>query len=165
MKRLLGRALAVVYMFAVALRAADPPSLKEGLWSIHTVSTNQPGDKKTEGTRSICRNHEYDERVRAQAKAQAMTCKIHADNDSGSKYESESECVVRATTIHTKGITTASGANATHTESSTTYTPAFYGISATTMIMDQKYVGACPAGMAPGDMMEADGKVIHRGKQ
>jgi hypothetical protein len=163
-KRLLVAPIAFVYVAAVVVHA-DPPSLKEGLWSIHTASTNQPGDKKTESTRSICRNHAYDDRVRAQAKAQAATCKTHTDNDSGSKYESESECVVRGTTIHTKGITTASGSNATHTESSTTYNPAFYGISATTMIMDQKYVGACPAGIEPGDMMEADGRVIHRGKQ
>jgi len=165
MKRLLVASLAFVNVVAVAVRAADPPSLKEGLWSIHTVSTDQPGDKKTEGTRSICRNHAYDERVRAQAKVQAATCKIHTENNLGSKYESESECVMRGTTIHSKGVTTASGDNATHTESSTTYDPAFYGISATTMIMDQRYVGSCPAGMAPGDMMEADGRVIHRGKQ
>ena len=165
MKRLLVASLAFVYVAAVAVHAADPPSLKEGLWSIHTVSTDQPGDKKTEGTRSICRNHAYDDRVRAAAKARATTCKIHTDNDSGSKFESESECVVRGTTIHTKGITTASGANATHNESSTTYNPVLYGINVSTMIMDQKYVGACPAGMEPGDMMEADGRVIHRGKQ
>jgi hypothetical protein len=164
MKRLMVAPIAFVYVAAVAIQA-DPPSLKEGLWSIHTVSTSQPGDKKTVGMRSICRDHAYDDRVRAQAKAQAATCKSHTENDSGSKYESESTCVVRGTTIHVKGITTASGANATHTESSTTYNPAFYGISATTMIMEQKYVGACPVGMEPGDMMEADGRVIHRGKQ
>jgi hypothetical protein len=163
MKRLLLAPVAFVYMGAV--HAADPPSLKEGLWSIHTVSTEQPGNKKTEGARSICRNHAYDERVRAQAKARATTCKTHTENYAGSKYESESECTVQGMTIHTKGTTAASGDNATHTESSTTYTPAFNGISAMTMIMDEKYNGACPAGMAPGDMMGADGRVIHRGRQ
>jgi hypothetical protein len=163
MKRFLLAPLAFLYIGR--LHAADPPSLKEGLWSIRTVSTEQPGNKKTEGTRSICRNHAYDERVRAQAKAQAATtCKTHIENYAGSKYESESECAVQGMTIHTKGTTTASGENTTHTESSTTYTPAFNGISASTMIMDQKYVGACPAGMAPGDIMGLDGRVIHRGR-
>src|ERR1019366_6518595 len=133
MKRLLLAPVAFVSIGAV--HAADPPSLKEGLWSIHTVSTDQPGNKKTEGTRSICRNRTYDERVRAQAKAKAMACKIHTENYAGSKYESESECAVQGMTIHTKGITTASGEYATHTESSTTYPPAFNGISAATMIM------------------------------
>ena len=155
----------VVMCMALAIWAADPPPLKEGLWSIYTVTTDQPGNKKTEGTRSICRNHAYDERIRAQAKAQAAACKIHTDNDSGQKYESESECVTQGITIHTKGTAIASGDNAAHSETTTAYNPAFGGISSTTMIMDQKYVGACPAGMEPGDMMEADGRVVHRGKQ
>jgi hypothetical protein len=163
MKRFLLAPFAFVSLGIV--HAADPPSLKEGLWSIHTVGTDQPGNKQTEGTRSICRNHAYDDRVRAQAKAQAASCKSHTENSTGYKYESDSECLVQGMTIHTKGTTVASGENATHTESSTTYTPAFNGISSTTMVMDQKYVGACPAGMAPGDMMGADGRVIHRGRQ
>jgi len=32
------------------------------------------------------------------------------------------------------------------------------------MIMEQKYEGACPAGMEPGDMTGADGRVIHRAR-
>jgi hypothetical protein len=60
---------------------------------------------------------------------------------------------------------TASGDNGTHSESTTTYNPAFGGISSTTMIMDQNYVGPCPAGMEPGDMMDANGKIIRRAQK
>ena len=35
------------------------------------------------------------------------------------------------------------------------------GVSETTMIMDQKYVGSCPAGAQPGDITYADGRVTH----
>jgi hypothetical protein len=49
-------------------------------------------------------------------------------------------------------------------ESHTTYKPPMRGIEETTMIMDQKYVGACPADMQPGERMDKDGKVIHLGK-
>ena len=158
--------LPIALMFiAVAVRAADPPPLKEGLWSIHTVTNEQPGNKKTEGTRSICRNHAYDERVRALGKTQTAACKIHTENYSGQKYESESECVMQGTTIHTKGTATSNGENAAHSESTTTYNPAFGGISSMTMIMDQKYVGSCPAGMEPGDMMDANGKISHRAQK
>jgi hypothetical protein len=30
-----------------------------------------------------------------------------------------------------------------------------------TMTMDQKYLGSCPAGVQPGDLTSADGKVTH----
>jgi hypothetical protein len=107
MKRFLLPPIAVMYM-ALAVHAADPPPLKEGLCSIHTVTTDEPGNKKTEGTRSVCRNHAYDDRVRAQAAR-----KIHSDNYSGLKYESESECVIQGSTVHTKGTATDGGDNGT----------------------------------------------------
>src|ERR1017187_6973809 len=51
-----------------------------------------------------------------------------------------------------------------HSESHATFTPALGGISETTRIVDQKYVGSCPAGAHPGDRTNADGSVIHSGK-
>ncbi len=40
-------------------------------------------------------------------------------------------------------------------------TPPMMGISETTMIQDQKFVGACPANLAPGDMKMGNGMVMH----
>jgi hypothetical protein len=57
-----------------------------------------------------------------------------------------------------------SGDTAAHSETRATYTPPMYGLTETTMVMDQKYVGACPAGVGPGDTIEAGGKVIHHSK-
>jgi hypothetical protein len=48
--------------------ATDPPELREGLWSIHTQVTDNPGNKKSESTRTLCRNHAYDKSVEAKAK-------------------------------------------------------------------------------------------------
>jgi hypothetical protein len=145
--------------------AADPPAMKEGLWSIHTVSTDQPGNKKTEGTRSICRNHAYDERVRAMAaQKSATTCKTISENSSSGTITTETQCSVGGSVLRTKGIVTFSGDTA-HSETHSTYTPAMYGVSETTMVMDQKYVGACPAGMEPGDMMDANGKISRRAQK
>jgi hypothetical protein len=160
MKRFLYPALLLV---AEGVYAADPPLLKEGLWSIHTVSTDQPGNKKTEGTRSICRNHVYDARVLAES--QKITCKTISESSSGGTISKETECPVGGTVIRSKGTVTMSGDTAAHSETQSTFTPAMYGVSETTMIMDQKYVGACPAGMEPGDMMDANGKISHRAQK
>ena len=144
------------------LYAADPPAVKEGLWSIHTVSIDNPGSKKTDGTRSICRNHAYDTRIREQAeKQQKQTCKSANRTSSGNSFTDESECTVQGSVIKTKGVTTFTGDTAFHSETHATYTPALYGNAETTMVIDQKYVGPCPAGMEPGDFMSADGKITH----
>jgi hypothetical protein len=50
---------------------------------------------------------------------------------------------------------------ASHSETHTTYTPALAGTAESTMIMDQKYVGGCPAGIQPGDRIAANGTVNH----
>lgn len=74
----------------------------------------------------------------------------------------ETQCSAGGSVLKTKAVVTMSGDGAAHSETTTTYTPALYGTSETTMIMDQKFMGACPAGMEPGDMMDASGKISHR---
>lgn len=142
-----------------AVYAADAPPLREGLWSIHTEITSLPDNKKDVGKRSLCRNHAYDDNVRAMAKTQAAKCKAITDNYSSGQYVSEIECVVAGTTIHTKGTTTRNGGSGAHSESHATYSPALGGMTAMTTIMDQKYVGACPVGVDPGDTISGDGTI------
>jgi hypothetical protein len=151
-------------ILAVVVCAGAQPPLKEGLWSSHTVTTNQPGNKKTEGARSICRSHAYDEHVREIAKKAEEKCKTISENSSGQKITTVSECTIGSSVLRTTGTATMSGDIAAHSETRTTYAPPMYGLTETTMVMDQKYVGACPAGVGPGDTIEAGGKVIHHSK-
>jgi len=142
----------------LAVSAAGQPLLKEGLWSIHTMTIDQPGGKKAEGSRSLCRSHAYDEHVRSVAKA--PNCKTISKNTSGGTIKTEEECTVGNSVLRVNGTAMISE-TAAHSENHTTYTPAINGISETTMIMDQKYMGACPAGTGPGDSISADGRVTH----
>jgi hypothetical protein len=158
-KKLLSPALPVV----AAINAAEEPILKEGLWSIHSVTTGNPGNKRTERTRSICRDHAYDVESRAKAKAMmAKTCKTNNLTGAGSKYLSESECVQAGSTMRSKGTRTFNGDTSVHSEETTTFTPPMDGVAEATIVIDQKYIGACPAGMQPGDSMDADGNVVHK---
>jgi len=145
-----------------AFYAADPPVVKEGLWSIHTTSIDNPGNKKSEGTRSICRNHDYDVRIRQLSeKRQKQICKTFTESLAGNTLTVESECNVQGSVMKGKTVTTFSGDSSIHAETHATYTPAVFGTAAMTMIQDQKYAGACPAGMEPGDFMDASGKITH----
>lgn len=159
MKRTLPAAL---FLAGFAVYAADPLTIKEGLWSIHTTSIDNPGNKKSEGTRSICRNHDYDLRIRQQTQTkQKQTCKTYTQTFSGNTLTTESECTVRGSVLKGKSVATFNGDTSVHSETHTTYTPTLFGTDESAMIQDQKYIGACPTGMEPGDLMDASGKITH----
>jgi hypothetical protein len=142
--------------------SSEAPLEKEGLWSVHTVTVENPGDKKREGNQSVCRNHAYDEYGKTLAKR--PECK-NTETFTHGTLVSESDCTVGGSVIHTKGTVTFTGDTAAHGETHSTYTPPAYGVADSTMVMDQKYVGPCPAGTEPGDIMGADGHVQTHWKQ
>ena len=144
--------------------AANAPDVKEGLWTIHTQTTDNPGNVKSDHRSTICRNHAYDQHVISVSK-EVKGCAVRSEGFEGNKYSIEMHCTVGTTVIDSKGTTTFDGDTSTHTESHATYTPAFYGKSETTTIQDQKYVGSCPAGSQPGDMTSENGQVIHLWKK
>lgn len=158
-KLLIWVAMALLLPIGVA-SAADPPDVKEGLWSVRRQVTENPGDKKTDTSSTICRSHAYDKHVLALARGM-KGCTVQVEKVQGSRHTLEVHCVIGATTIDTKGATTFQGDTAAHSESRSSYSPAMAGISEMTLVTDQKYLGACPAGVQPGDMTAADGKVSH----
>ena len=156
--------LSAVFLVSVGVaNAADPPDMKEGLWSSHSVTIDQPGNKKSEATRTICRSHAYDQHVKDLA-AKIPGCGKATFNYQGSGFTSEMRCTMQGSVVDSKGTAVYQGDSAVHSETHATYTPALYGMSETTTIMDQKYLGSCPAGMQPGDMKNADGKIFNSWK-
>ena len=163
MKKVLFFSAAALLLPIRTVHSADPPELREGLWSVHTQTIDNPGNKKSESSSTICRSHAYDEHVRSLAKDR-KGCTANGSFEGG-KQTMESHCVVAGTTIDTKGTSVFQGDTSARSETRTTYSPAFGGVSDSTMTMDQKYMGSCPAGVQPGDLTSADGKVRHLWKQ
>jgi hypothetical protein len=157
-------ALATAALTLPIASATDPPAVKEGLWSVHTEITNNPGSKKTEGEYTLCRDHAFDQLVREREKSM-KGCSMLSENLQDNKYTSEIRCAAGTITIESKGTTTYQGDSAVHSESHATYTPALGGVSDTTIVRDEKFVGSCPAGAEPGDRTNPDGTVIHLGKK
>lgn len=163
--RLAVLSVALVMALASVYGADDWPSLKEGLWSIHRETTDQPGSKKIISDESLCRTHAYDDKARARSEAMLKNCKSNVEHHVGLRYETERDCTFAGTTLHATSTITVTGDTEFHSEETTTYTPAFTGTTETKLITEQKYVGACPAGMEPGDIKSADGKIRHTGRQ
>jgi uncharacterized protein DUF3617 len=139
-----------------AARAADPPQLQEGLWEIRGQSIENPGNKITDFTYRLCRNHAYDKAIDDLVK-HAKGCATKFDSLGGGQYASASRCTVAGIVIVSKGTYTYESATSTRLESTATYQPAFNGKTDETLTQDQKFVGSCPAGMNPGDRIMPGG--------
>ncbi len=160
MKKLLFCVRATVLLSFASAHAADLPDVKEGLWSNQTQTIDNPGNKRGGGTLTICRSHAYDQYVKNLA-AKMPGCQKLSENLRGHTLTTALRCTVANTVIDTKETATFQGDTAIHAETHATYTPPLYGVSDSTMTMDQKYLGSCPADMQPGDMKRADGKIVN----
>jgi len=137
-----------VLLLSVAY-AADPPKLKEGLWSVHSESTGNPGNVKNTADFNLCRDHAYDDLVRTRDKS-IRGCTVGSDNFADGKLTTEIHCNLMGVITDSKTVTSYQGDTATHSETEATFEPAKGGLTDQTTITDQKYIGACPAGMKPG---------------
>jgi hypothetical protein len=162
MRKFPASAIGTLCLIGVAL-AVEPPLQKEGLWSIHRQTINNPGNVTHESSEKICRNHAYDQDARSRAKNRPG-CKVLSESFSGRTYAIEMQCTVAHNVIKSKGTTTFQGDTAFRSETHATYWPALYGVSETWIMMEQKYLGSCPEGTQPGDLIHPDGTVTHLGK-
>jgi hypothetical protein len=152
-------AAAALALSLTAAIAQDVPNMKEGLWKLHMVTTN-PGSPPEDSTYSLCRNHAYD--LKAHDLMKKTGCTVNEGSSAGGKRTFSSTCKVGATTISSTSTLTSSGDTSFHSETTTTYTPPMNGMSRSTMVQDQTYIGACPSGMNPGDIISANGQIRHR---
>lgn len=154
----------VVLVAVVAAQATDLPQLKEGLWSVRNQTVNSPGSKKNDATYVLCRNHAFDQRAQSMAKG-IKGCAVSKESLTGGKYYAETHCTFGKTTVDTKGTTTYTSATTFRSESHTTFSPALNGMTESSMVIEQKYLGSCPVDLLPGDRKGPDGKVIHAGQR
>jgi hypothetical protein len=146
-------------LMSAALHAAEPPELMEGLWSVHRRTTDNPGNKQSESTFTLCRSHAYDKHALEIAKAMNH-CVVNA-SAAANKFSVTTHCLIAGTMIDSASTATYTGNTSVRSETRATYSPALGNIGETMLVQDEKHLGSCPAGLRPGDMTRADGKVVH----
>jgi hypothetical protein len=154
--------LVAVLSVSIGIAGADGiklPPTKEGLWETHSTQTQQG---KTVSDRSVkmCQSKELTKSMQSNGEElrKRNECTSSVTQSSTNTYVEESRCAKgpNAGSV-TKVVYTYQGDTASHTEMHMNV-----GKSETVMIMDAKYLGSCPAGMKPGDLI-MDGKIISGG--
>ncbi len=155
------------YAFHIALLCASiplaraeeprPPPTKEGLWETHSTHTQQ-GKTVPDRAVKMCQSNETTKAMQTQGEEMRKKneCTTHVSQPSPDTYVEEDSCAKGPNAgAVTKVVYKNQGDTASHTEMHMSS-----GGSDTVVIIDAKYLGVCPAGMKPGDLMMDDGKII-----
>lgn len=153
-KRLLV-SIAALLLPMLAARAVDLPEVREGLWEAHMQTIDKATNKKDENGFKICRSNATEKKAYDAMKAMKQ-CSYEIQNLGGGKYASTSRCTVGGSVIESNSTFQVTSTTS-HSETHTTYTPALYGKSDELTVQDQKYLGDCPAGTKPGQIIKAGG--------
>ncbi len=124
--------------------ALDLPDMKAGLWS----NTVQMGTNPARSGQ-MCTNNDITKQLDAMAKNGNRPCKAINESHTGSVYTIQTQCTFNGQTHTSTSTTTVTGNTAMHTE-----LKADDGLH---LVTDSKYLGACPAGMNPGDYVDSGG--------
>jgi hypothetical protein len=152
-------ALLSIWIGSAAADEFKPPPTKEGLWETRTTQVDQG---KTVSDRSVqmCQSKALNESMQASSEEfrKKNECISTVTHPSSNTYVEEGRCAKgpNAGSV-TRVVYTYQGDSASHTEMHLNV-----GKSATLMVMDARYVGSCPTGMKPGDLL-MNGKIIPGG--
>jgi hypothetical protein len=136
-------------LLCAPLSAADLPEIKVGLWSIDSSA----GGADTPRSVLACMNTDVvQELMKGDARVlPAGKCQSAIDKN-GSSYVETTNCSVRGHELHIQSVATFAGNDRFHVDSERT------GPTAETMLIDGKYLSACPAAMRIGDVMAPNGQ-------
>jgi hypothetical protein len=159
------RAAGAVLITALALPfaaawAGHPPKLKEGLWDIRGRRLELPGDKRSEFSYKLCRDHGYDKAADAQLE-HVKGCATTLTDEGNGKFSFASTCKLSDTSIVSNGVSIYASDKLLHVETHASFSPAFNGKTEETIVEDQQFLGKCPAAMRPGDTLPPDGIIRH----
>jgi len=136
-----------------------PPPMKEGLWETHSTHMDQ-NKSVSDSTVRMCQSKATTQSSQADAEKlrKENQCVSNTAQPTSNSYVEETHCAKGPNPGSvTRIIYTHQGDTSSHTEVHLNV-----GKSESVMIMDAKYVGSCPTGMKPGDLM-MNGKIIPGG--
>ncbi len=137
-----------------------PPPMKDGLWETHSIQTQQ-GKTVFDTSAKMCQSKELTKSMQSNGEEfrKKNACTSVVTQPSPNTYTEESHCAKGPNAGSVTKITyTYQGDTASHTEMHMND-----GKTETVMVIDAKYLGSCPAGMKPGDVVMPDGKKVSGG--
>jgi hypothetical protein len=145
---------------APAAAPVDVPPLRAGLWEATTVSPNRAQPRP--GVTRMCLDKHTQRSVLDQlALAMPRMCAKYQYGMRSGRFVTDSSCTLGASTIEGRTETTFFRDTAYHMEVVGRVGPTGRVAEMQKAVIDGRHVGACPAGMKPGDMVLPNGLTLN----
>jgi hypothetical protein len=136
---------------AASVQASDFPARRAGLWD---VTVTMESMKLPARTNTMCIDAATDARLMNLGMASRdAKCTQMTVSGIGSTRVVDSVCHMNGGTQKNHIVMTFSGNGAYHMDMRSHFAPPIEGHGDSHIVQDAKWVGSCPAGMKPGDMM------------
>jgi hypothetical protein len=153
-------------LFAVAssalaadLPAIDIPTMKPGLWESKVA---REGTTAPQPIARMCLDAAVQKEMMGFGMgAMKSMCSKNDLRREGNKLYGNNECKIGESTMRSTSVTTFNGDSSYHTEVKATYDPPMMGKAGVDTVVDAKWVGPCPAGMQPGEMIMPNGQKMN----
>jgi hypothetical protein len=148
----------------IALGADTPPPMKDGLWISHGTTVESPANRKREQTISLCIKRANREQTRVPTPGnppRGTDCKLVSRSMDRKGGRVETECVISGQPSRITNTVVIVSDNEQTQTTEIAYNPPMRGTAKITTVQNLKYLGACPAGMANGDIMNSAGQITH----
>ena len=130
--------------------AQDMPSRKAGLWEMQTRMQGMPGGMGMQ--HCVDAKTDADLQRRAMSGEEGEKCVQKSFRRTPGGYETEAECVSAQGKTFIKSIAGGDFNTGYSVDSKARFEPPRHGMREASMKMNARHLGACPAGMAPGQM-------------
>jgi len=147
-------------LLAGAALAQEYPKLKSGHWEL-TIKTSKASNAPPQKSTMCIDDAVQREMMSMGAGMSREMCTRNEFKRDGARYVGSSECKIGESRILSRSVMTLTGDTAYHTEINASYEPPFMGMKDSQTVLDGKYMGACPAGMAAGDFVGPNGQKLN----
>ena len=155
--------LLVVSAISVGLQSAQAdgyPGRRSGLWESASVMSSGLSSSSKARERV---DQEKDKNILERAQdSGASKCVFGAPKRNGDTYEASGSCSMAGSTVSLKAVVSGDLTNSMKSVVTTTFEPPLFGQKGSTVTTTAKYVGACPEGMKPGDIVLDNGMRVSR---
>lgn len=153
--RLIARLAGLSLCLAATVALADGlPQLKPGLWQISTATSHSRRPRVSK----LCLDRSTFGLVMSIGTAmQHPSCSRTERHSSGATMVTDSVCRIGGSESTTHTVVTYHGDSGYDTDIQAHYNPPLFGRSESTSHQSARWIGDCPAGMKPGDMLTPEG--------
>jgi hypothetical protein len=146
-----------------AVYGSDAPFLKDGYWSVHMLNTRTMQGKPAKPLETtMTRCNKASAMPAPPNPSDAKACKTIRKSTNGAVTTLDMQCTFKGQKGMVKQTNTVTSEDEKHSVMEYSFNRPISGMSDMKVVTDWKYLGACPAGIQPNDVVMADGKIMHQ---